>query len=190
MLPLALYYESVSNPLRPHELYSSWNSPGQNTGVGSRWQNEGRLWMMTRTGQLWGTASSDSITGVPGQCQVGRPGKWKLLRVVCSVAASGPHCWWPWEFSLQRVPKEMHWLWHTPGLPRGALKWWTGCYFFKSLKNSSHRNKEFRRSESKVRVKKIIRTHSIYPTEISTCVHQKTLFKNTHTSIPTLSGLE
>ena len=25
----------VSNSLRPHGLYSSWNSPGQNTGVGS-----------------------------------------------------------------------------------------------------------------------------------------------------------
>ena len=25
----------VSNTLRPHELYSPWNSPGQNTGVGS-----------------------------------------------------------------------------------------------------------------------------------------------------------
>ena len=25
----------VSNPLRPHGLYSRWNSPGQNTGVGS-----------------------------------------------------------------------------------------------------------------------------------------------------------
>ena len=24
----------VSNSLRPHELYSAWNSPGQNTGVG------------------------------------------------------------------------------------------------------------------------------------------------------------
>ena len=26
----------VSNSLQPHELYSPWNSPGQNTGVGSR----------------------------------------------------------------------------------------------------------------------------------------------------------
>ena len=26
----------MSNSLRPHELYSSWNSPGQNTEVGSR----------------------------------------------------------------------------------------------------------------------------------------------------------
>ena len=25
----------VSNPLQPHGLYSPWNSPGQNTGVGS-----------------------------------------------------------------------------------------------------------------------------------------------------------
>ena len=25
----------VSNSLQPHELYSPWNSPGQNTGVGS-----------------------------------------------------------------------------------------------------------------------------------------------------------
>ena len=25
----------VSYPLRPHGLYSPWNSPGQNTGVGS-----------------------------------------------------------------------------------------------------------------------------------------------------------
>ena len=27
--------ESVSDSLRPHWLYSPWNSPGQNTGVGS-----------------------------------------------------------------------------------------------------------------------------------------------------------
>ena len=38
---LNLYHESescsvVSDSLRPHELYSPWNSPGQNTGVGSR----------------------------------------------------------------------------------------------------------------------------------------------------------
>ena len=26
----------MSDPLRPHGLYSPWNSPGQNTGVGSR----------------------------------------------------------------------------------------------------------------------------------------------------------
>jgi len=26
---------AVSDSLRPHELYSPWNSPGQNTGVGS-----------------------------------------------------------------------------------------------------------------------------------------------------------
>ena len=26
----------VSDSLRPHGLYSPWNSPGQNTGVGSR----------------------------------------------------------------------------------------------------------------------------------------------------------
>ena len=25
----------MSNSLRPHGLYSPWNSPGQNTGVGS-----------------------------------------------------------------------------------------------------------------------------------------------------------
>ena len=25
----------MSDSLRPHGLYSSWNSPGQNTGVGS-----------------------------------------------------------------------------------------------------------------------------------------------------------
>ena len=25
----------VSDSLQPHELYSTWNSPGQNTGVGS-----------------------------------------------------------------------------------------------------------------------------------------------------------
>ena len=25
----------MSDPLPPHELYGSWNSPGQNTGVGS-----------------------------------------------------------------------------------------------------------------------------------------------------------
>ena len=26
---------AVSNSLRPHGLYTPWNSPGQNTGVGS-----------------------------------------------------------------------------------------------------------------------------------------------------------
>ena len=28
-------YTVVSNPLQPHGLYSPWNSPGRNTGVGS-----------------------------------------------------------------------------------------------------------------------------------------------------------
>ena len=42
MVPCAIQEESesegrsvVSNSLRPHGLYSLWNSPGQNTGVGS-----------------------------------------------------------------------------------------------------------------------------------------------------------
>ena len=30
------YGKVVSDPLRPHGLYSPWNSPGQNTGVDSR----------------------------------------------------------------------------------------------------------------------------------------------------------
>ena len=29
------FHSIVSDSLRPHRLYSSWNSPGQNTGVGS-----------------------------------------------------------------------------------------------------------------------------------------------------------
>lgn len=53
-----------------------------------RWQNRGEA---VDDDEDW-PASSDSITGVPGQCKVGRPGKWKLLHAVCSVAASGPHC--------------------------------------------------------------------------------------------------
>ena len=63
--------------------------------------------MMMRTSKLWGTAPSDSITGVPGRRKVGRPGRRKLLHVVCSVAASGLRCRWPWESSLQRAHKEM-----------------------------------------------------------------------------------
>ena len=31
----------VSNSLRPHELYSPWNSPGQNAGVGSHFLLQG-----------------------------------------------------------------------------------------------------------------------------------------------------
>ena len=33
----------VSNSLRPHGLYSPWNSPGQNTGVGSCSHLQGNL---------------------------------------------------------------------------------------------------------------------------------------------------
>ena len=33
----------VSNSLRPHRLYSPWNSPGQNTGVGSHSLLQGNL---------------------------------------------------------------------------------------------------------------------------------------------------
>ena len=33
----------VSNSLRPHGLYSPWNSPGQNTGVGSLSLLQGNL---------------------------------------------------------------------------------------------------------------------------------------------------
>ena len=33
----------VSDSLRPHGLYSPWNSPGQNTGVGSRSLLQGNL---------------------------------------------------------------------------------------------------------------------------------------------------
>ena len=31
----------VSNSLQPHKLYSPWNSPGQNTGVGSLYLLQG-----------------------------------------------------------------------------------------------------------------------------------------------------
>ena len=42
------YYESeslsvVSDSLLPHGLYSPWNSPGQNTGVGSLLPSPGDL---------------------------------------------------------------------------------------------------------------------------------------------------
>ena len=33
--PLSESYSVMSVSLRPHGLYSPWNSPGQNTGVGS-----------------------------------------------------------------------------------------------------------------------------------------------------------
>ena len=33
----------LSDSLRPHELYSPWNSPGQNTGVGSHSLLQGML---------------------------------------------------------------------------------------------------------------------------------------------------
>ena len=33
----------VSDSLRPHRLYSPWNSPGQSTGVGSRFLSPGDL---------------------------------------------------------------------------------------------------------------------------------------------------
>ena len=33
---MSLSCSVISNSLRPHGLYSPWNSPGQNTGVGSR----------------------------------------------------------------------------------------------------------------------------------------------------------
>ena len=36
----------VSDSLWPHRLYSSWNSPGQNTRVGSRWSS----WHRNQTG--------------------------------------------------------------------------------------------------------------------------------------------
>ena len=32
---IALVYSVILDSLRPHGLYSPWNSPGQNTGVGS-----------------------------------------------------------------------------------------------------------------------------------------------------------
>ena len=33
----------MSDSLQPHGLYSPWNSPGQNTGVGSEWDLQGIL---------------------------------------------------------------------------------------------------------------------------------------------------
>ena len=33
----------MSDSLRPHGLYSPWNSPGQNTGVGSHFPSPGDL---------------------------------------------------------------------------------------------------------------------------------------------------
>ena len=36
-------YSVMSDSLWPHGLYSSWNSPGQNTGVGSQFLPPGDL---------------------------------------------------------------------------------------------------------------------------------------------------
>ena len=48
-----IHYESCSvvfDSLRPHGLYSPWNSPGQNTGVGSLNLLQGSSWPRNRTG--------------------------------------------------------------------------------------------------------------------------------------------
>ena len=37
----------VTNSLRPHGLYSPWNSPGQNTGVGSLSLDKGILYQLS-----------------------------------------------------------------------------------------------------------------------------------------------
>ena len=40
----------VSNSLRPHGLYTPWNSPGQNTGVGSPSLLQWIFWTQESTG--------------------------------------------------------------------------------------------------------------------------------------------
>ena len=43
----------MSNFLWPHGLYSPWNSPGQNTGVGSQSFLQGNLLTRNQTGVSW-----------------------------------------------------------------------------------------------------------------------------------------
>ena len=44
LIRVKVKWKLVSNSLRPHRLYSPWNSPGQNTGVGSRSLLQGLFW--------------------------------------------------------------------------------------------------------------------------------------------------
>ena len=50
-------HSAVSDSLRPHELPSPWNSPGQNTGVGSLSLLQGIL------------PTQGSNLGLPGHCR-------------------------------------------------------------------------------------------------------------------------
>ena len=54
----------TSNSLRPHRLYSPWNSPGQNTGVGSHSLLQGHL-LNPGTEPRSPTLQADSLPSEP-----------------------------------------------------------------------------------------------------------------------------
>ena len=78
----------VSGSLRPHGLYSPWNSPGQNTGVGSLSLLQG----------IFPTQGSNP--GLP-YCrwilyQVSHQGSPRILEWVAFPFSSGYSCPWSW----------------------------------------------------------------------------------------------
>ena len=59
----------MSDSLQPHKLYSQWNSPGQNTGVGSLFPSPGDLpdpGIEPRSPTL-------QVGSIPADCQQGSP---------------------------------------------------------------------------------------------------------------------
>ena len=120
----------VSNSLRPHGLYSPWNSPGQNTGVGSlsllqgisptQASNPGLmnyrriLYQLSHQGSLWfeGRVNMGSLAEVPKE-------ELEELEVTIHKVLCGHEtCFWTLRCSLsQRAPRTVWALGfesHTP----------------------------------------------------------------------------
>ena len=87
----------VSDSLRPHGLYSSWNSPGQNTGVGSLSLLQG-IFPTPRTETRSPALQVDSLPakpqGKPKNTGVGSPSLLRGMFLTQELNRGLLHCRW------------------------------------------------------------------------------------------------
>ena len=106
----------VSDSLRPHGLYSPWNSPGQNIGVGSLFLLQGIFptqgsnpglphcrWILYQLSCKWPVASQVALVGKEHACQCRRRKRSRLVPWVGKIP-------WrrAWQPTLVFLPGESH----------------------------------------------------------------------------------
>ena len=116
----------LSDTLRPHGLYSPWNSPGQNTRVGSLSLLQGVFPTQGLNPVLPYFPQADSLSGEPpGKPKNTGVGSLSLLQQIFLTQESNRgllHCQWiPYQLSYQGLIHSLQFnMQHLPGHPNGV----------------------------------------------------------------------